>query len=99
MAALRCGGAWRREHTHARMHERAPLLLQSDESVEFNESLRAAHLSPSPPLHLTRSRSHSQGLANTYSAPPEPIDFAAYKAKIAAPGLVDKFEVRIGPRG
>ena len=42
--------------------------------------------------------SRSQGLANTYSAPPEPIDFAAYKAKIAAPGLVDKFEVRIRSR-
>uniref|UniRef100_A0A7S2CQH6 ATP synthase subunit d, mitochondrial n=1 Tax=Florenciella parvula TaxID=236787 RepID=A0A7S2CQH6_9STRA len=33
-----------------------------------------------------------QGLANTYAEPPSPIDFAGYKAKIAAPGLVEKFE-------
>eukprot|EP00619_Florenciella_sp_RCC1007_P004387 CAMPEP_0205903328 /NCGR_PEP_ID=MMETSP1325-20131115/30_1 /ASSEMBLY_ACC=CAM_ASM_000708 /TAXON_ID=236786 /ORGANISM="Florenciella sp., Strain RCC1007" /LENGTH=168 /DNA_ID=CAMNT_0053268963 /DNA_START=37 /DNA_END=543 /DNA_ORIENTATION=+ len=33
-----------------------------------------------------------QALANNYSGPPTPIDFAAYKAKISTPGLVDKFE-------
>ena len=48
---------------------------------------RAARRSPPPRFH--------QGLANTYAEPPSPIDFASYRAKIAAPGLVDKFEVRI----
>ena len=33
-------------------------------------------------------------LSNTYSAPPPPIDFAAYKSKISAEGVVEKFEVR-----
>ena len=33
-------------------------------------------------------------LSNTYSSPPPPIDFAAYKSKISAEGVVEKFEVR-----
>jgi len=39
-----------------------------------------------------------QALSNTYASPPPNIDFAAYKAKISAPGVVDKFQVnRVGP--
>lgn len=32
-------------------------------------------------------------LSNTYSSPPPPIDFAAYKSKLSADGVVEKFEV------
>ena len=37
----------------------------------------------------------SQSLSNTYSSPPPPIDFSAYKGKISDASVLEKFEASL----